>query len=262
MSDADDFMTRYLNNITSQYESSRFKPEYEPAEPETTKVTCRDGVELTVDIFRPATPGPYPTIVVRCPYPQQVELWKLHGEHLNRRGYAMVCEWCRGTYTSGGTWEPNVNERNDGADLLAWCEHQDWIDVIGLWGTSYLSLTCWTVADITTPKVASICANHYGTDRFASAYQKGSFRCDVLTAWAMQNAGYPVDADYMKSALHLPQMSVDEDMWGGRLDWYRDWISHPKDADAYWDEGFWGLLKSIPSKVKVPMFIHEGWFDI
>ena len=77
------------------------------------------------------------------------------------------------TYTSGGTWEPNVNERNDGADLLAWCEHQDWIDVIGLWGTSYLSLTCWTVADITTPKVASICANHYGTDRFASAYQKG-----------------------------------------------------------------------------------------
>ena len=57
-------------------------------------------------------------------------------------------------------------------NLLAWCEHQDWIDVIGLWGTSYLSLTCWTVADITTPKVASICANHYGTDRFASAYQK------------------------------------------------------------------------------------------
>ena len=231
MSDADDFMTRYLNNITSQYESSRFKPEYEPAEPETTKVTCRDGVELTVDIFRPATPGPYPTIVVRCPYPQQVELWKLHGEHLNRRGYA----WCANGAAHlhlrrhVGTERQRAQRR---CDLLAWCEHQDWIDVIGLWGTSYLSLTCWTVADITTPKVASICANHYGTDRFASAYQKGSFRCDVLTAWAMQNAGYPVDADYMKSALHLPQMSVDEDMWGGRLDWYRDWISHPKDADA------------------------------
>ena len=45
-------------------------------------------------------------------------------------------------------------------------------------------------------KVASICANHYGTDRFASAYQKGSFRCDVLTAWAMQTPDI-VDADYM-----------------------------------------------------------------
>ena len=36
----------------------------------------------------------------------------------------------------------------------------------------------------------------------------------------------------MKSALHLPQMSVDEDMWGGRLDWYRDWIQPPQGADA------------------------------
>ncbi|OZG61028.1 hydrolase [Bifidobacterium myosotis] len=261
MSDVDDFLARYLDNITRQYESSPFKPEYEVGERETTKVTCRDGVELTVDIFKPATSGPWPTIVVRCPYPQQAELWKLHGEQLNRRGYALVCEWCRGTYTSGGKWEPNVNERNDGADLLAWCEEQDWIDVIGLWGTSYLSLTCWTVADITTPKVASICANHYGTDRFSSAYQKGSFRCDVLTAWAMQNAGHPVTADYLESSRHLPQMTVDEDMWGGRLDWYRDWISHPKGDDPYWDEGFWGLLKQIPSHVKVPMFIHEGWFD-
>ena len=42
---------------------------------------------------------------------------------------------------------------------------------------------------------------------------------------------------------------------------YRDWISHPKGTDSYWDEGFWGLLKKIPSNVKVPMFINEGWFD-
>ena len=48
MSDADDFMTRYLNNITSQYESSRFKPEYEPAEPETTKVTSVSYTHLTL----------------------------------------------------------------------------------------------------------------------------------------------------------------------------------------------------------------------
>ena len=261
MSDTDDFTARYLANLTRQYESSRFPAACEPGERETTTVECRDGVRLTVDIYKPAAAGPWPTIVVRCPYPQQAEMWRLHGEQLNRRGYALVCQWCRGTHTSGGTWEPNVNERNDGADLLAWCEEQDWIDVIGLWGTSYLSLTCWTVADITTPKVASICANHYGTDRFSSAYQKGAFRCDVLTAWAMQNAGHPVSAEYLESARHLPQMTVDEDMWGGRLDWYRDWISHPQGDDSYWDEGFWGLLKQIPSRVKMPMFIHEGWFD-
>ena len=45
MSDADDFMTRYLNNITSQYESSRFKPEYEPAEPETCLLYTSDAAD-------------------------------------------------------------------------------------------------------------------------------------------------------------------------------------------------------------------------
>ncbi len=261
MSDADEFLRKYLEGIRSQYNNSGFEPEYAAGDMRTVKVPCRDGVELTADIYTPVTKGPHPTIVVRCPYPQQVELWKLHGEELTKRGYALVCEWCRGTYTSGGVWEPNVNERNDGADLLDWLETQDWIETIGLWGTSYLSLTCWVLADIATPKVASICANHYGTDRFSSAYQKGSFRCDVLTAWAMQNAGHLVDADYLESSLHLPQMTVDEDMWGGRLDWYRDWISHPQGEDSYWDEDFWGLLKRIPANVKVPMFINEGWFD-
>ena len=261
MSDENDFLRKYIQGIRDQYDHSGYQVEHKPGTMHTIGIPCRDGVELTADIYTPAYDGPYPTIVVRCPYPQQADIWKLHGEELTKRGYALVCEWCRGTYTSGGAWKPNVNERDDGADLLAWLETQSWVEDIGLWGTSYLSLTCWVVADITTPKVASICANHYGTDRFSSAYQKGSFRCDVLTAWAMQNAGHPVEADYLESALHLPQMSVDEDMWGCHLDWYRDWISHPKSDDPYWDEGFWGMLKQIPANVKVPMFIQEGWFD-
>ncbi|MEK0279615.1 CocE/NonD family hydrolase [Bifidobacterium mongoliense] len=263
MSDADDFLTRYLADITRQYASSPFRPDAGPETVsfEATQVVCRDGVSLTTDIFRPSGPGPYPTIVVRCPYPNQVGLWKLHGTEMARRGYALVRQWCRGTHTSQGTWEPNVHEREDGRDLLDYLERQSWVRVIGLWGTSYLSLACWLLADIPTPKVVSICANHYGTDRFASAYQKGSFRSDVLTAWAMQNAGHPVDASYEQSALHRPQMDVDVDMWGGRLDWYRDWISHPNGGDAYWGEGFWGLLRGIPARVKVPMFIQEGWFD-
>ena len=158
MSDADEFLKKYLENIRNQYNSSGFPPKYASGTMRTVTVSCRDGVELTTDIYTPVMKGPYPTIVVRCPYPQQVDLWRLHGEELTKRGYAMVCEWCRGTYTSGGTWEPNINERNDGADLLAWLETQDWVETIGLWGTSYLSLTCWVVADIATSKVAAPCA--------------------------------------------------------------------------------------------------------
>lgn len=102
MSDADDFLTRYLADITRQYASSPFRPDAGPETVsfEATQVVCRDGVSLTTDIFRPSGPGPYPTIVVRCPYPNQVGLWKLHGTEMARRGYALVCQWCRGTHTS------------------------------------------------------------------------------------------------------------------------------------------------------------------
>ena len=109
MSDADEFLKKYLENIRNQYNSSGFPPKYASGTMRTVTVSCRDGVELTTDIYTPVMKGPYPTIVVRCPYPQQVDLWRLHGEELTKRGYAMVCEWCRGTYTSGGTWEPNIN---------------------------------------------------------------------------------------------------------------------------------------------------------
>jgi putative CocE/NonD family hydrolase len=259
--DTDDFLQRYLTNIRAQYDASPSTPYIDGVETKTVKVACRDGIQLTTDLYMPSTPGPYPTIVVRNPYPQQIELWRLHGEELAHRGYALVCQWCRGTYTSQGSWEPNVNERNDGEDLLYWLESQDQFSSLALWGTSYLSLACWVLADITTPKVVSICANHYGTDRFSSAYQHGAFRSDVLTSWAMQNAGDTVEADYMQSVLHNPQICVDTDLWGTRLDWYRDWVSHPDADDPYWSEGFWGLLKGIPAKAKVPMFIQEGWFD-
>ena len=227
MSDADDFMTRYLNNITSQYESSRFKPEYEPAEPETTKVTCRDGVELTAtSSARPTPARTRPRGALPLPAAgRAVEAARRTSQSARLRdGVRMVP---RAPTPPAARGNRNVNERNDGADLLAWCEHQDWIDVIGLWGTSYLSLTCWTVADITTPKVASICANHYAPTGSPPPTKR---LLPLRRAHRLGHAerGYPVDADYMKSALHLPQMSVDEDMWGGRLDWYRDWISHPR----------------------------------
>ena len=90
MSDADEFLKKYLENIRNQYNSSGFPPKYASGTMRTVTVSCRDGVELTADIYTPVMKGPYPTIVVRCPYPQQVDLWRLHGEELTKRGYAPI----------------------------------------------------------------------------------------------------------------------------------------------------------------------------
>lgn len=67
MSDADEFLKKYLENIRNQYNGSGFPPKYASGTMRTVTVSCRDGVELTTDIYTPVMKGPYPTIVVRCP---------------------------------------------------------------------------------------------------------------------------------------------------------------------------------------------------
>jgi putative CocE/NonD family hydrolase len=65
----------------------------------------------------------------------------------------------------------------------------------------------------------------------------------------------------MTSAAYRPQVEVDEKMWGGRLNWYRDWITHPGSRDPYWAEGHWETLHNVPSRLKIPVFVGEGWYD-
>ena len=221
-----------------------------------------DGVELFTVRFSPTDiPSPWPTVVQRSCYPHDAPLLETQGELYAKRGFAMVYQMCRGTGRSQGTWEPNVNERDDGLALMAWLQGQDWAGPIGYYGASYLALTGWAMADAVPDKVKTMFLSVYGTERHTSAWENGLFRQDILTAWAMGNAGRPVTADLMESCRYRPQVQVDEALWGGRLPWYRDWITHPDGSDPYWREGFWGMLHEIPGKVKLPVYVVDGWYD-
>jgi putative CocE/NonD family hydrolase len=77
----------------------------------------------------------------------------------------------------------------------------------------------------------------------------------------MENAGFPVQADYDESCKFMPQVEVDEKLWGRRIEWYRDWITNTNREDAYWQQGWWKELYDIPAKVKVPLYIRSGWYD-
>jgi putative CocE/NonD family hydrolase len=169
---------------------------------------------------------------------------------------------CRGTGTSEGTWEPFVNERRDGSDTLSWICRQEWAGEIGLYGLSYLGFTQWMVADILPAKVKTMVISQAGIDRYHANYSNGMFRHDVYTAWAMMNAGRPVDPSvYPECCLHRPQITVDEDMWNVKLDWYRDWISRSDFEDPYWHSGAWKNLREAATGIKVPVCLVGGWYD-
>ena len=263
-----DEIIKFLTNLLKEnYEKSGYDPVYPASVREETLVVMRDNVKLRTIIHRPADDNgvaegrPLPVILQRSCYESDLSYQHIHGDNLARRGYIYIIQFCRGTCGSEGKWEPNVNERNDGFDTITWLNRQDWAESIGFWGNSYMALTGWAVADIVPNKMKGMCLTHYGTDRFVSAYEKGMFRQDVLTSWAKDNAGFPITADYIESYKFLPQVEVDEKLWGGRLEWYRDYITNTHLDDPFWQQGWWKELREIPSRVKVPLYIRSGWYD-
>ena len=206
-------------------------------------------------------PGGIPVIVQRCCYPRNERKMDLISREYAKRGFGFVLQFCRGTGGSEGVWEPNVNDRADGLFLMEHLNSLPWIASLGYQGASYMAFTGWIMADAMPEKVKAMYLTVYGTDRHTSAYKDGLFRQDILTGWAMGNAGRPIEADYLTSAAYRPQIEVDEALWGGELSWYRDWISHTSRTDPYWNEGLWKQLREIPAKVKIPLYIVDGWYD-
>ncbi len=259
---------KILSEITRKaYVELEETPSYGTYRKEEWMIPMRDGVKLRTRVYKPSTSSmtpmskEWPVILERTCYPEQSVIADIHGENLARRGYIFISQLCRGVGGSQGEWVPNINERNDGSDFVSWLNEQPWVSAIGYWGNSYLALTGWAIADIVPDKVKGMCLTHYGTDRFKSAYEKGMFRQDVLTSWSMNNAGYPVEADRMDSYRYMPQIQVDEALWGKAIPWYREWITNTHSTDEYWQKGWWKTLHEIPKNVHVPLYIRSGWYD-
>ena len=249
-----------LKKFQALYDAAEPKASAEYTAMDTVMVKMSDGVSLKTEIFNTSKPTGA-VILQRACYPHIAEMLYMQAREYTKRGFTFVIQWCRGINGSEGTWEPNIYDRQDGLDTLNWLCEQEWCDRIGYMGDSYLAYTGWCMLDSVPDKVKTMYLGVYGCDRHTSAYKDGLFRQDILTAWAKDNAGVKIEADYLESAKYRPQVEVDEKMWGVRLNWYRDWITHTDRSDEYWKEGLWGALKEVPRKVKIPVFVKEGWYD-
>ncbi|HEX5571947.1 MAG TPA: CocE/NonD family hydrolase, partial [Ktedonobacterales bacterium] len=86
--------------------------------------TMRDGVTLRANIYRPddGGAGQYPVLLTRLPYGKDLPLGSslLDPGQAARRGYIVVIQDVRGTFTSEGAWYPFKHEREDGLESVAW----------------------------------------------------------------------------------------------------------------------------------------------
>ena len=106
------------------------------------RVPMPDGAVLLADRYAPRDGGRgLPLALIRCPYGRRGPFAAGLARPLAERGFQVLLQSIRGTFGSGGTFDPMRREREDGLATLEWVVKQPWfgdsIVLCGLssWGT-------------------------------------------------------------------------------------------------------------------------------
>ena len=150
------------------------------------RVPMRDGVDLLADVYAPAGRS-VGTLLVRSPYGWGVPMAALMGGVYACRGYRVVLARCRGTFGSGGAFEPMVHEVDDAADTVAWLREQPWFEGrFATVGGSYLGFTQWALLMDPPPELVTAVISIGPHDFRAAAYQCGAFNLADFLGWSNQ----------------------------------------------------------------------------
>jgi putative CocE/NonD family hydrolase len=122
------------------------------------RVPMPDGVELLADRWAPRTGGEsLPVALIRTPYGRSGMMGALLALPLAERGFQVLIQSTRGTFRSGGVFEPLQREREDGLTTVDWVVAQPWFGgSIVLVGSSYLGYVQWAIADSVPPEVKAM----------------------------------------------------------------------------------------------------------
>lgn len=248
------------------------KEEYTVRAGRGQRVPARDGVRLSVDIYRPDAEGRFPAILVQTPYSNNSAGLIARARWFARRGYAVVLADCRGRFDSDGEWDPfNAKHKTDGYDLVEWCARQPWCDgKVGTLGGSYLGWTQWWTATQAPPSLRAMVPEVAPPDAFFNApYQQG-----VLVGWALdwaammsgrtiQVAGsgaYSGFAPTRGSDYRLPYIQLNERRGALDCPWFDSWLRQNLATGPYW-RGISYQTEGSYTKVAVPSLAVTGWFD-
>ena len=121
-------------------------------------VPMPDGAVLLADRYAPRSGGgALPLALIRCPYGRRGPFAAGLARPLAERGFQVLLQSVRGTFGSGGTFDPMRRDREDGLATLDWVVKQPWFGgSIVLCGLSYLGYAQWAVADRLPPEVKAI----------------------------------------------------------------------------------------------------------
>ncbi len=237
------------------------------------QVPMSDGTILLADHYTPVTVVSAATVLVRCPYGRSGPFAVLNGQLLAERGYHVLLQSCRGTFGSGGEFEPMRHEIADGQDTVAWLREQSWFDGrFVTYGASYLGFVQWALAMDPPPELVAAVVFVGPHDFSRSAYQYGAFGLYSFLSWndliahqestgALRGVVRSVTADRrLRPALNrLPVRVGARDLLGAQAAAFESWLDHPQLTDPFWLPLQCGAALE---RITVPTLIVGGWHDL
>jgi len=249
-----------LPGPTSRYTMSR------------VSIPMRDGVELVADHYVPAG-EPVGTLLLRGPYGRGFPFSLLYGALYAARGYHVLMQSVRGTFGSGGAFEPMVNEVADGADTVAWLRRQPWFTGrFATIGISYLGFTQWALLQDPPPELAAAVITAGPHDFSESAWGTGSFTVNDFLGWSHLVA-HQEDPGRIRAGIRqlrsqktvtraageLPLGAAGRELLGTSAPWWEAWLNHPDDDGPFWETLRFGAALD---RVQVPVLLIGGWQDL
>ncbi len=148
-------------------------------------VPMSDGTVLLADHYLPVSVAAAATVLVRCPYGRSGPFALQNAQLLAERGYHVLLQSVRGTFGSGGEFEPMRREITDGQDTVTWLREQPWFEGrLATFGASYLGFVQWALAMDPPPELVAAVV-HVGPHDFSrTAFRNGVFDLYNYVAWS------------------------------------------------------------------------------
>jgi uncharacterized protein len=210
-----------------------------------------------------------PTVLIRTPYGRAGLVGNLLARPLAERGFQVLIQSTRGTFGSGGEFDPFRRERNDGLDTLDWVIKQPWFGgSIVLYGPSYMGHVQWAVADRLPPEVKAMIPSISESALTREFLRHDGFSLEVPFRWgvqvALQERRWALlrlllqSRQHHRAAFTLPLNQSDVAAMRHRFDYMQNVLTH--DADSpHWD----ALDNSrAVGEITVPVSSIASWYDI
>jgi predicted acyl esterase len=223
---------------------------------ERTMVSMRDGVRISVCVYRPDGTDRVPALFAASPYQHAFDtvpafplfLWRETGpvEWYVGKGYAYVHADVRGSGGSEGEFGfMDATEQQDYVQLIAWTIRQSWCNgKVGGVGQSYYAMAQWLMATYNPPGLACIAPYDGLVDQYRGSNYHGGIYCSYRSVWytslradnqhrlAGRHGRPPMKFDLVGAIIDHP---LDDEFWRVRSPYWRlDRIKCPVLSIGHW----------------------------